>query len=104
MDPIYFKADLKASIQQIGGNEKAKVLALQKEGVPLLPVTIHEVPKMHQLFDPQKPLDLADQDLPEGWTNYYRSDDFSAAAYFYLDRPENDLPPLQSLEIRTANL
>ena len=104
VDPIYFKADLKASIQQIGGNEKAKVLALQKEGVPLLPVTIHEVPKMHQLFDPQKPLDLADQDLPEGWTNYYRSDDFSAAAYFYLDRPENDLPPLQSLEIRTANL
>ena len=103
-DPIFFKTELKATIQQIGGNEKGKVLALQKQGVPLLPVTIHEVPKMHQLYDPQKPVDLSGKDLPEGWMNYYRSDDFSAAAYFYLDRPENDLPPLQTLEIRTANL
>lgn len=104
IDPIFFKNDLKATIQQIGGNEKSKVLALQNEGVPLLPITIHEVPKMHQLYDPAKPLDLTRKDLPEGWTNYYRSDDFSAAAYFYLDKAENDLPPLQSLEIRTFNL
>lgn len=103
-DPIFFKTELKATIQQIGGNEKGKVIALQNEGVQLLPVTIHEVPKIHQLFDPQKPVDLTNKDLPEGWTNYYRSDDFSATAYFYLDRPENDLPPLQSLDIRTYKL
>lgn len=104
VDPIFFKTELRATIQQIGGHEKAKVLALQKEGVPLLPVTIHEVPTMHPLYDPKQPVDLSSKDLPDGWTNYYRSDDFSAAAYFYLDSPENDLPPLQSLEIRTVNL
>jgi hypothetical protein len=104
VDPIFFKADLKATIQQIGGNEKSKVLALQKEGVPLLPITIHELPKMHQLYDPAQPLDLTRKDLPEGWTNYYRSDDFSATAYFYLDKPENDLPLLQAVNVRTAKL
>jgi hypothetical protein len=36
--------------------------------------------------------------------NYYRSDDVSAVAYFYLDRPENGLPALQSLPVRTASL
>lgn len=104
VDPIFFKSDLKATIQQIGGNEKSKVLALQKEGVPLLPVTIHEVPTMHQIYNPKNPVDLANKDLPEGWTNYYRSDDFSSAAYFYLDRPETNLPELQSLDIRTSKL
>ena len=103
-DPIFFKSELKVTIQQIGGNQKAKVIELQKEGVSLLPITIHEVPKMHRLFDPEKPVDLTSMDIPEGWTNYYRSDDFSATAYFYLDKPENDLPPLQSLEIRTIKL
>lgn len=104
IDPIFFTTDLKATIQQIGGNEKSKVLALQKEGVPLIPVTIHEVPTMHPIYNPQKPADLSDKTLPEGWTNYYRSDDFSATAYFYLDKPENNLPALQSVNIRTAKL
>jgi hypothetical protein len=59
---------------------------------------------MHRLYDPRKPLDLTDKQLPEGWTNYYRSDDVSATAYFYLDKPENELPQLQSLKIRTTKL
>lgn len=103
-DPVFFKNDIKVTIQQIGGNVKEKVLELQKNGVPLLPITIHEVPKMHQLYDPQKPLDLTNKQLPEGWTNFYRSDDLSSTAYFYLDKPENDLPPIQSLKIRTTKL
>lgn len=103
-DPIFFKSELKATIQQIGGNYREKVAELQKSGVPLIPVTIHEVPTMHPLFDPHKTVNLSDKSLPEGWTNYYRSDDVSATAYFYLDKPENDLPPLQSLKIRTVKL
>lgn len=103
-DPVFFKNDIKVTIQQIGGNTKEKVIELQKKGVPLLPVTIHEVPKMHHLYDPEKSLDLTNKQLPEGWTNFYRSDDLSSTAYFYLDKPENDLPPIQSLKIRTTKL
>lgn len=103
-DPVFFKTDIKVTIQQIGGNEKAKVIALQKNGVPLIPITIHEIPTIHPLYNPEKPVDLTSKDLPEGWTNFYRSDDLSSTAYFYLDRPENDLPPIQPLQIRTTKL
>jgi len=103
-DPIFFKNDIKVTIQQIGGNEKANVIGLQKNGVPLIPITLYEIPKIHMLFNPEKPVDLVSKDLPEGWTNFYRSDDFSSTAYFYLDKPENDLPPIQSIQIRTTKL
>jgi len=103
-DPIFFKNDIKVCIQQMGGSGKAEVLKLQKEGVPLAVVTIYEALKIYNLYDPKKAVDLSDKNLPDGWTNYYRSDDVSAAAYFYLDKPENKLPPLQSLKIRTTKL
>ncbi len=31
---------------------------------------------------------------------FYRVDNYSATAYFYLDKPENNLPPLAPLEQR----
>jgi len=38
------------------------------------------------------------------WTNYYRQDDVCAVAYFYLDSPVNELPPLAPVEKRIENL
>jgi len=38
------------------------------------------------------------------WTNYYRQDDVCAVAYFYLDSPVNDLPPLAPVQKRIENL
>jgi hypothetical protein len=35
---------------------------------------------------------------------FERSDDWSAVAYFYLDRPENGLPPLAPVAERVAGL
>jgi len=103
-DPIFFKTDIKVTIQQMGGNQKESVLAYQQKGIPLIPVTIHQAPVMHHIYDPDNPTDLSDENLPDAWVNYYRSDDVSAAAYFYLDKPENELPPIQGLSIRTCNL
>jgi hypothetical protein len=40
----------------------------------------------------------------DSWVNFYRRDDYSSVAYFYLDRPTTDLPRLQSVRERTANL
>lgn len=103
-DPVFFANDVKVTIQQIGGNAQDEVMKLQQAGVPLSPITVHKVPVMHHIYDPDNPVDLTDESLPDGWTNFYRSDDVSATAYFYLDRPQSNLPLLQPLEIRVTQL
>jgi hypothetical protein len=35
---------------------------------------------------------------------FERQDDWSAVAYFYLDNPEDDLPPIQSANERMKDL
>jgi hypothetical protein len=103
-DPIYFKTDCRVAIQQIGGSSKENVIQLLKEGVDLLPITIHEVPNLHHIYKKGSVIDLENPELPTGWTNFYRSDDVSATSYFYLDKPINNLPKLQPVKIRTYNL
>jgi hypothetical protein len=101
-DPVWFHRDIEVSLQQIGGARKAIVLGLMNKGAPLIPVTID--PGSRNNF--QKLLEsgrrLADPSLPDGHTNYYRSDDVAAVAYFYLDRPDGVLPPIQSAAERMA--
>jgi hypothetical protein len=46
----------------------------------------------------------SNKNLPEGWTNFYRSDDYSSVAYFYLDRPADDLTEIQGVGMRIYNL
>ncbi len=102
-DPVYFEQDIRVTIQQMGGSQKENVIALLDKGVPLQPVTVQNPEVFIRLLDRDKP-DLRDPDLPEGWTNYYRSDDVSATAYFYLDRPESNLPALAAPATRMAAL
>jgi hypothetical protein len=93
-DPIFFARDIEVSLQQIGGGRKNIVLDLQRSGAPLIPVTIDPGSRnnFQQLLTSGKP--LSDPSLPDGHTNFYRSDDVAAVAYFYLDRPENGLPAI----------
>lgn len=101
-DPIFFARGLSVEIQQIGGANKADVTKLMASGVPLQPVTHspYDGSPFRKLLD--RPEALAD--LPEGWTNFHRSDDVSAVALFYLDRPANDLPALAPVAERSAAL
>ncbi|TMJ16654.1 MAG: DUF2961 domain-containing protein, partial [Alphaproteobacteria bacterium] len=105
-DPIFFARGIEVSLQQVGGARKADVIALQKAGVPLIPVTIDPGSRVNfqQLLTRNPPVPLTDPSLPDGWTNFYRSDDVAAVAYFYLDRPENGLPALAPGSERTAAL
>ena len=103
-DPVYFKSGCKVTIQQIGGNNKDIVIGLQKAKVDLIPVTIHQAPRMIQIYKKDSSVNLEDASLPNAWTNFYRSDDLAAASYFYLDSPKNNLPELQSRAIRTWKL
>lgn len=105
-DPIFFSQDLRVALQTIGGSSRAMVSKLQQRGVPLIPVSIDAGGggKFLGLMDRPQPVDLTDPSLPDGWCNFYRQDDWSAAAYFYLDQPENGLPPLAPVADRTIAL
>jgi len=103
-DPVYFGSDCRVTIQQIGGNQKPVVVRLMEEGVSLIPITIHEVDTLHLLLEKEPVPELGDPGLPDGWANFYRSDDVSSTAYFYLDRPTSGLPALQPVSERVAGL
>jgi len=103
-DPVYFKRQFRSTIQQIGGGPKADVKKLMDKGVNLIPVTIHEIPILHPIYSKDSITMLDNPALPDGWTNFYRSDDYSSVAYFYLDRPINDLPGIQAVEMRIFKL
>lgn len=56
-------------------------------------------------LDMDNPPKLEDDNFPDGVsTNFYRSDDVSATAYFYLDKPANELPAIQSKEDRVKDM
>ncbi|OFX40571.1 MAG: hypothetical protein A2X05_14775 [Bacteroidetes bacterium GWE2_41_25] len=100
IDPVYFKTDCRVTIQQIGGNNKDIVIGLQKQNVDLIPITVHQAPLFIHIYKKDSTVDLNDPKLPIAWTNFYRSDDFAATSYFYLDKPANELPDLQPLQVR----
>ena len=102
-DPIYFKTGCRATIQQLGGEMTNHVTRYQKSGAAVIPVTI-DTGKLVPYYEKGKIVELDSTKFPMGWTNYYRSDDVSATAYFYLDKPSDNLPPLQAVAIRTYKL
>lgn len=102
-DQIFFKNDCKVTIQQLGGWGTEQVAALQQAKVPLIPVTTDDG-RLHPYYSKDSVVQLNNPLLPKGWTYFYRSDDVSATAYFYLDKPSSSLPPIQPVKIRAANL
>ncbi len=103
-DPVYFYEDIKVDIQQIGGAPTERVRKIVENGAELIPITVDHFPEFTKLLEEPDAPELNDPDFPKGWTNFYRSDDVSATAYFYLDKPSNELPSLPELKKRTENL
>lgn len=104
-DPIYFDDGCTVAIQTIGGCGKGKAVALQSRGVPLLPVSIDAAADgFLRLLDLNPPVPLDSPTLPDGWCNFWRQDDWSGTAYFYLDSAEGVQPPLAPVAYRTAGL
>lgn len=93
-DPVYFVHEARVTIQQIG-------YYLEKDRPQ-----IHELgTQLYRCGEEAAPIDLSPGS--EARTNdlYEREgDDWSACAYFYLDRPENDLPALQAVSERIHGL
>lgn len=86
-DPVYFRRDVRVTIQQIG------YLAPHSRG---------------DIVTSNRKLYRAGPGLVEMDTSkdgkFEREDDYSSCAYFYLDRPENDLPPLDAVGKRIEGL
>ncbi len=103
-DPVYFSDGCRVTIQTIGGSPKEKVVPLVDKGVPLTPVSIDpfEPGPFLYLMEASEPVDL--RELPEGWCNFWRQDDWSATTYFYLDSAEGILPRIAPAESRAAGL
>ena len=86
-DPVYFYLDARVTIQQIG------YLAQHSRG----PV-VENKRTLLRAGPGQVPMDLS----KDG--KFERSDDYSSCVYFYLDRPTSDLPAIDPVERRIANL
>ncbi|MDO6434985.1 DUF2961 domain-containing protein [Flavitalea sp. BT771] len=104
-DPIYFQQNCSVTIQQMGGAGRDLIRGISKAGGRVKPVSVMtskglikllETPGYPDLFDPSFPADE--------WVNFYRVDDYSATAYFYLDKPESNLPALVPLANRLKGL
>jgi Protein of unknown function (DUF2961) len=98
-DPIYFQSACKVTIQQIGGYFRPDVLALKQKGVALEIISASGASGFRGAFDGRSKGGVGEGDAKD-WLNFYRSDDFAATAYFYLDRPASDLPDLAPLAQR----
>jgi len=107
-DPVWFHKDIRMTLQQIGGGGANDVAALQKKDECSMHVVSRDwMGTLTPLYDPKKPSYVIDPDAPcdKGcYFNYYRQDDYSSVAYFYLGTPASDLPAIGDIEVRTAKM
>jgi hypothetical protein len=96
-DPVYFHQDLRVTIQVMGGPSYQLMLdaMAQNPGLKFMKAgpggeyyTEEELKANPQLAEVME----------------RHGDDYCATAYFYLDKPENGLPPLAPLEERLAGI
>jgi hypothetical protein len=103
-DGLYFQKNIRATIQVLGGYPLEDMRKMEKNGVKIIPVTVNtEKHGCIKLFEGKFP-PLQDPGFPDGWVNFYRSEDYCATSYFYLDKPTDKLPGLPALSVRIAGM
>jgi hypothetical protein len=96
-DPVYFQREARITVQQIGGARSASMREhMRGAGIDSYPVA----------GDGSRLATLTELEAQQEEQFYLieRQDDWCATAYFYLDRPETDLPPLAPFAERVAGL
>jgi len=95
-DTVQFEKGCKVTIQQMGGVAKKDVMKMIESGVNILPVcAISKNGKQCNFLDGEYKFEDEKFD-DETWINYYRQDDYSATAYFYLETPTNNLKAMDA--------
>lgn len=90
-DPVYFQRDIRVTMQQIGCWAPDTIRQMRDAGRKLISIA-------------GTPVDMDQAVEANGYGIFERQDDWSSCAYFYLDRPTNDLPPLAPAAERIAGL
>jgi len=104
-DPVFFNSSCKVTIQQMGGGGRDSIRAVIKAGGQARPVSVMTPDGLIPLLDTPGYPGLSDERFPKDeWVNFYRVDHYSATAYFYLDKPQNELPPIAGLDERLKGL
>ncbi|WP_227013509.1 glycoside hydrolase family 172 protein [Paenibacillus psychroresistens] len=106
-DPVYFDEDCKVTMQQIGSASKADIMAMKEKGVALQVAAGIQAKDntIFHLLDDNCSVTFDDEIFAQGdYGCFYRIDDWSSTAYFYLNKSENGLPKLASLPERVANI
>lgn len=108
-DPVYFHKDCKVTIQQIGNSVRNNLRRMRENGAEFEVVWSYVekdgLDASKRYLDMENPPKIEDDDFPNGVsTNFYRSDDVSATAYFYLDKPSNNLPAIQPVDARIKDM
>lgn len=103
-DPVYFHSDIRVTLQQMGGTGLNDVKKMLAQGVAIMPVSVSAPGNFIRLIELESMPNLVKDAVPDGWTNFYRRDDVSAVAFFYLDRPSSELPAIAPLAQRVAGI
>ena len=105
-DPIFFNSDCKVTLQQIGNSSVENIRALLKKGANIKPVFFIKQGSSSDIFNlkdnPPITYGLLDTNFVDGihnsffdssnfGMNFYRTDEVSSTAYFYLTKPTNNL-------------
>jgi D-arabinan exo alpha-(1,3)/(1,5)-arabinofuranosidase (non-reducing end) len=88
-DPVYFHRAIRVTIQQIG---------------VILPQDVEGLSKQEPIYKAGPGRVELDRGPLQPFQLFEREDDWSSCSYFYLDKAENGLPALASLEDRTKGL
>lgn len=118
-DPIYFNQDCKVTIQQIGNSSVEHIRQMVFQKKKIIPIWMLKSGDSNDIFNltgkPPVQIGLLDQQdsinifspyFSKGVfsANYYRSDDVSATAYFYLDRPSANISSPADKKIRIKDM
>jgi len=93
LDPIYFRKDIRATIHQIGCWGPGNREQMAELGKPLY----SNGPGLVEV-------DISDEANPSEYGLFERQDDWSCCAYFYLNKPVSNLPPLAAVAERVKGL
>lgn len=104
-DPVYFDDACQVAIQTMGGTNLKQLQECQTAGAATIPITLDrgKLGEFVHLLSEHTAIDFDTPGFENAWCNFWRQDDWSATAYFYLDKPEGQLP-LAPVKERTEGL
>lgn len=105
VDPIWFDQEIRVTLQTLGGAPGSEILKMIEQNAAVKVISSDGKEGFRKLNEDGE-FTLTPESIGEGdpWYNFYRKDDYAWTAYFYLDRPVNELPEIPALPTRVAGM